>query len=152
MRYDTNTYSKSTSGKTTIISFDEIDNWQVDFDFSINNVGHCRWGIYPSSNGNPQLTINTENTGSMKLIYGTSCSTSDSAEASVVIGQGGYLIANHWYHATIIKQNGVATVKLDDTQIWTGDHNCTTNVRYIHMSKFNTNNVGYMKNIKIKPL
>ena len=149
-KYDSNTYTKSNSGKTTILSFDETENWQVEFDFMIQDDAHCRWGIYPQTNGNPQLTIDTEAGGGWGFIHGTSCSTSDSAEAWEVIE--GSFTPTQWYHATIIKQNGIATVKLDNNTLWTGSYSCSATSRNIHMTKFDPTSTGYMKNIKIKLL
>ena len=149
-KYDSNTYTKSNSGKTTILSFNETENWQVEFDFMIQDDAHCRWGIYPQTNGNPQLTIDTEAGGGWGVIHGTSCSTSDSAEAWEVIEDS--FTPTQWYHATIIKQNGIGTVKIDNNTIWTGSYSCSATSRNIHMTKFNTTSTGYMKNIKIKLL
>ena len=149
-KYDSNTYTKSNTGKTTILSFNETENWQVEFDFMIQDKAHFRWGIYPQTNGNPQLTIDTEADGSWSVLYGTSCSTSDSAEAAQSIE--GSFTPTQWYHATIIKQNGIGTVKIDNNTLWTGSYSCSATSRNIHMTKFNSASTGYMKNIKIKLL
>jgi hypothetical protein len=144
--------TKSATGKHIITTFPETQYWEVSFDAKIHSTvtsSSIRFGVYPTGNGNPQLSFLINSVG-FGIIYGTTGSTSDSAEASRLI-DGITFPVNTYVPLKIVKKQGVAEFYYDGNLVTTQEYSWNNSLFKVHISKWN-NVTASIKNIKIKKL